>query len=164
MNAIAHRHRFNEKPITRSFLEVLGNLLLNLLSSWGLGCGGSWLAGLLILFLGLQLLLISILDVLLGRFDGLISGAGILITSSLDFFETHTDDSLLDSCGLSSFLSLNFLNSNFLVLSSPCLGPSKFNSLDLLVVKRSSFGGNEVMDLTILTSKLGTSTGPDFHL
>jgi hypothetical protein len=70
----------------------------------------------------------------------------------------------LDSGRLSGSLLLDVLSFNFLVLSSPGLGPSELNWLDFLVVKRPSFGGDEIVDLTVLTNELGASSGPNTHL
>lgn len=88
----------------------------------------------------LDFLQVSILNILLGSFNGFISGVSILISSSLDLLETHTDDSLLYSRCLSSSLLLYLLNSDFLVLSSPCLSPCELDWLDILMIKRSYFG------------------------
>ena len=138
-------------------------LLWSSLGSWSLLSGSLW-DSLLLLLLGLHFLEVSVLDILLGSFDGLISGGGILVTLSLDILETHTNNGFLDSSGLSGSLLLDVLSLYFLVLSSPGLGPGKLNGLNFLVVKRSGFGGNEVVDLSILTNELGASTGPDTHL
>ena len=117
-----------------------------------------------ILLLGLHFLEVSILNILLGSLDSLISGGTILVTLSLDILETHTDNGFLDSSGSSGSLLLDVLSLYFLVLSSPGLGPGELNGLNFLVVKGPSLGGNEVVDLSILTNELGASAGPDPHL
>lgn len=119
---------------------------------------------LLILLLSLHFLEVSVLDLLLGGINGLISGGRILVTLSLDVLETHTNDGFLDSCSFSGSLLLDVLSLNFLVLSSPGLGPGQLNRLDFLVVKRPSFRADEIVDLSVLTNELGASSGPNTHL
>ena len=139
-------------------------LLGDVLGDWSLGLSWLGLLGFVDLLLLLDFLDVSVLDVLLGSLNGLISGGSILASLSLDFLETHADHGLLDSGGLSSSLLLDVVNSDFLILSSPGLGPGQLDWLDILVIKGSSFGANEISGLSILTSELGASTWPDSHL
>ena len=146
--------------LTTEATLLLWSLSLSFIFLFG-GCSS---LGLLISLLGLHFLDVSILEFLLGGFNSGISCFWVFISLSLDILKTHTDHSFLNSSGSSGSLFLNILNSHFLVLSSPSLGPSELDWLDFLMVKRSSFGGNEIMDFTIFTSELRASTWPNSHL
>jgi len=159
----AQRKSTTNKPSISSLATLLNLLLGSVLDSWGLGSSSSlWLF--CYSLLSLDLLQVSIFDILLGGLNSLISGGSILASLSLNILETHANNSLLNSSRLSSFLSLDLFNFDFLVLSSPCLGPGELDWLDILVVKRSNFRVHKILRFSVLTSELGASTRPDFHL
>ena len=120
----------------------------------------TWLGG----FFALHFLSVSILEFLLLLFKGGISRLCVLISPSLDLIKSHTDDSLRNSGGFSSSLLEDIFNSNFLVISSPGLGPCKLNWLDFLMVHASGLGANKHMGFTVFSNEFATLTWVDFHV
>jgi hypothetical protein len=103
------------------------------LGSWSFGGSGGVLFSTWGSFLGLHLFDVSFSDLLLGSLKSLISGGGVLSSSSSDFIKRHTNNGLLDSGSSSCSLLLDVFDLDFLVESSGSLSPSKLDWLDLLV-------------------------------
>lgn len=138
-----------------TLLHFVGSNLLVLLLALGL-------LGLLFL-LGLQLGLLSLFHFSLLRFELGISGLVVLSSLSLDFLETQTNDSLLNSGCLSGSSLLDFLDLGFSVESSPGLGPGELDWLDFLVIKGSALLRNEVMGFSVLRNESSSVTWVNSH-
>ena len=124
---------FLSAHIKNSLFTFCRLLLWCILLNWNILWCNVFILLCFFLFLGLLLLKVSFLDFLLGFFKNSISFSWIFLLSSLDFIQTHTNNSFLNfSCFSGSFF-LDIIYSDFLVMSSPCLGPGEFNWLDFLV-------------------------------
>jgi len=138
-------------------LDILGGGGGNILGGGSLGCG----CLLLVSALGLDLLLLALLDLLLGSLELLLALLGLLTLSSQDLVETHTNDGLLDAGGLPALALGNLISLDLLVEASPGLSPGELHCLLALVEEGSNLAREEVVDLAVLRSELFASTGVD---
>jgi hypothetical protein len=141
-------------------------LALNVLGG-GSGCilgSGSLLGGSLLGLvnaLGLNLLLLTCLDLLLGGFELLLAFLGLLILSSHDLVEAHANNGLLYASSLSGLALGNLVSLDFLVEASPGLSPGQLHGLLLLVEERSNLVADEEVDFTVLGGELLAFAGVD---
>jgi len=97
---------------------------LDALVSLDLGLGGHF---------SLDLLLPTVLDLLFGSLDSLVTVLTGLGALSLDLVKGHAHNGLAHLCGLACVSFLDIIDSDLLVLGAPFLGPAKVDSFDALV-------------------------------
>ena len=114
--------------------------------------------------LGLDLFNLALLDFLDSGFVLLITFVTGLGLSSLDFIKGHANDGLLDAGGLAGALSGEFVDADFLVEASPCLGPGELDRLDFLGEHAAGFVGNEEVKLSIFGDESAAFAGVDLVL
>ena len=78
--------------------------------------------------------------------------------SSLNLFERHTDNGLLNFDGLARALLEGFINFGLLVECTPCLSPSKFDWLDFLMEQTTGLCRDEVILRTVFGNETASTS------